>query len=174
MVNFKSYDVTDWTTNNYNVHIVQYLKKIIRTNWKSETFKVIGIVVLHQLRKLQLEWKGGGSKFGLFLSLFLPVDINFQYKLNSHKSLFIVTVNLFSSIALLIFSHLHFHSFISLIFLYKVFPFLMTMIKSMNINKWVLSLSGSSFVFNFNSRKSKQTIETHSQVWDNFWQLKAL
>ena len=26
-VNFKIYDVTDWTTNNYNTDIVQYLKK---------------------------------------------------------------------------------------------------------------------------------------------------
>ena len=26
-VNFKIYDVTDWTTNNYNTHIAQYLKK---------------------------------------------------------------------------------------------------------------------------------------------------
>ena len=25
-VNFKIYDVTDWTTNDYNKHIVQYLK----------------------------------------------------------------------------------------------------------------------------------------------------
>ena len=27
MVNYKIYDVTDWTTNNYNTHIAQYLKK---------------------------------------------------------------------------------------------------------------------------------------------------
>ena len=27
MVNFKIYDVTGWTTNNYNTHIAQYLKK---------------------------------------------------------------------------------------------------------------------------------------------------
>ena len=26
-VNLKIYDVTDWTTNNYNTYIVQYLKK---------------------------------------------------------------------------------------------------------------------------------------------------
>ena len=26
-VNFKIYDVTDWTRNNYNIHIAQYLKK---------------------------------------------------------------------------------------------------------------------------------------------------
>ena len=26
-INFKIYDITDWTTNNYNTHIVQYLKK---------------------------------------------------------------------------------------------------------------------------------------------------
>ena len=38
-----------------------------------------------------------GSKFVLFLSLFLSANINFQDNLNSHKSLFIVTANLFSS-----------------------------------------------------------------------------
>ena len=27
MVNFKIYDVTDWTANNYNTHTAQYLKK---------------------------------------------------------------------------------------------------------------------------------------------------
>ena len=26
-VNFKIYDVTDWTTNNYDTYIAQYLKK---------------------------------------------------------------------------------------------------------------------------------------------------
>ena len=28
MVNFKIYDVTEWTTNNYNTHNAQYLKKL--------------------------------------------------------------------------------------------------------------------------------------------------
>ena len=27
MVNFKIYDMADWTTNNYNTYITQYLKK---------------------------------------------------------------------------------------------------------------------------------------------------
>ena len=27
MVNFKIHEVTDWTRNNYNTHITQYLKK---------------------------------------------------------------------------------------------------------------------------------------------------
>ena len=27
MVNFEIYDVTDWTSNNYNTHIAQYLMK---------------------------------------------------------------------------------------------------------------------------------------------------
>ena len=27
-VNSKIYDVTDWTTYNYNIHIAQYLKKL--------------------------------------------------------------------------------------------------------------------------------------------------
>ena len=28
MVNFKIYDVTDWITDNYNAHIIQYLKNL--------------------------------------------------------------------------------------------------------------------------------------------------
>ena len=52
-----------------------------------------------------------GGKFVLFLSLFSSLHINFQYILNPHESLFIKTVNLFSSIALLIFSHLQVHCF---------------------------------------------------------------
>ena len=32
MVNFKIYDITEWTTNNYNTHIVHYLKK----QWKAD------------------------------------------------------------------------------------------------------------------------------------------
>ena len=28
MVNFKIYDVTDWITDNYNTHIIQYLKNL--------------------------------------------------------------------------------------------------------------------------------------------------
>ena len=27
LVNFKTHDITDWQTNNYNTHIAQYLKK---------------------------------------------------------------------------------------------------------------------------------------------------
>ena len=27
MVSFKIYDVADWATNNYNIHITQYVKK---------------------------------------------------------------------------------------------------------------------------------------------------
>ena len=61
----------------------------------------------------------GGGKFILFLSLFLTVHINFQYKLKYHACLFIVTFYLFSSIALFNFSHLQFHCFFSLIFDYK-------------------------------------------------------
>ena len=28
LVNFKIYDVTDWITDNYNTHIIQYLKNL--------------------------------------------------------------------------------------------------------------------------------------------------
>ena len=55
-----------------------------------------------------MECKREWSKIVLFLSLLLSVHINLQHKSSSHKSLVIVTVNLFSSIALLTFSHLQF------------------------------------------------------------------
>ena len=101
--------------NNPLMQLRSIFYKAAETNWKSENFKVIDSF-FQQLIKLQLEWKG--SKFFLFLSLFLPVHINFQRKLNPHKSLFIVTVNLFSSIALLILLHLQVYCFFLLIFLY--------------------------------------------------------
>ena len=28
MIDFKIYDVTDWTTNNYNIHVAKYLNKL--------------------------------------------------------------------------------------------------------------------------------------------------
>ena len=64
----------------------------------------------------------------MLLPLFLPVHINSQYKLNSNKNHFIVTVNTFSSIALLTFV-------LSTIFFLKFF-----FINLMNMNKRVLSL----------------------------------
>ena len=65
-----------------------YHKSLIKANWKYEYFKVlVYLAVFPQLRKL---WKVGWGKFILFFWLFLSVHINFQYKLNSHKSLFIV------------------------------------------------------------------------------------
>ena len=76
----------------------------------------------------------------------LSVHINFQYRLNSHTNLFIVTYYLFSTIALLILSHLQFHCF---------FFSLTFFIHLMNMCKWVLSLAVPSFVSNIRSRKSK-------------------
>ena len=61
-------------------------KNILKV-WK---FKVIGLVVFQQLRKLYLKWKWGGGNCVLFLSSFLSVHMNFQNELNSHKNLFIV------------------------------------------------------------------------------------
>ena len=89
---------------------MQVLLIFHKTNWESENFKVVvDLAVFQQLRKL---WKEGGGEFILFLSLFLTVHTNFQYKLKYHTSLFIVTFYLFSSITLLIF----FSSAISLVF----------------------------------------------------------
>ena len=67
--------------------------QLTETNSKSENFRVIGLVIFQQLRKLWLESKEG-SKFVLFLSLFSSVHINFRRKMNSH-SLFIIIINLF-------------------------------------------------------------------------------
>ena len=81
----------------------------VNKNKLKDFFKaLVDLAVFQQLRKL---WKGGGPQFTLFLSLFLYAHINFQYKLKSHTSLFIVTFQLFSSIALLTYSHLHFSCF---------------------------------------------------------------
>ena len=125
-------------------------KTLIKRNWKTGHFKLIylALAIFQQLRKLYLELKGRGGKFVLFLSLLLSVHINFQYKLNSHRSLFIETFYLFFSIALLIFSYLQFQCF----FLWFLF------INLMNMCNWILSLAVPSFVSNFNSRKNKQTL----------------
>ena len=52
------------------------------------------------------------------LTLSLSVQIDYK-ELNSHKSLFILAVNLSSSIALRIFTYLQLACLFSLIFLYK-------------------------------------------------------
>ena len=64
------------------------------------------------IKKTVTRVKGWRGKFYLLLSLFLLVHINFQYELNSQKSIFIVTVMLFCSVVLLIFSHLQIHCFV--------------------------------------------------------------
>ena len=87
------------------LHLI-FHKRLMKTNGKSENSKVLA--VFQQLRKL---WKGGGGKFILFLSLFLFLQINFQYKLQPHTTLFIIVVYLLSSLALLIFSNLQFYCF---------------------------------------------------------------
>ena len=79
----------------------------------------------------------GAGKFILLLSLFLSVHINFQCKLKYHTSSFIVTFYLFSSVALLIFSHLQFHCFFPIIFYYKC-----------NMCEWFILLQVPSFVSN--------------------------
>ena len=97
--------------------------------------------------------KGKRGKFVLFLSLFLSVHINFQYIWNYHKILFIKIANSFSSIALLNFSNLqvYYFSFQLFFIYYKEY-------------EWVLSLQVSCFVFNFNSRESRQTL---SLIWND-------
>ena len=83
-------------------------------------FKIIGLVVFQQLRKLYLEWKRGGGKFVSFLSLFLY----FQDKCNPHISLFIITVDLFFSIALLIFFFFFFICKLTVSFFFSFFLYI--------------------------------------------------
>ena len=74
------------------LHLI-FHKTLIKTNWKSEHFKVlVDLAVFQQLRKLPKE---GVGTFILLLSLFLSLHINFQYKLKYHTSLFIITFYFF-------------------------------------------------------------------------------
>ena len=118
-----------------NNPLMQLLLIFHKKNWKSENFKVlVELVVFQQFRKV---WKEGEGKFISFLSLFLTLHINVQYKLKYHTSLFTVTFYLFASAAFFSFA---ISLFFSLIFDYKF----------MNMCKWVLSLAVPYFVSNFN------------------------
>ena len=108
--------------------MLYFSQNINKKNLKISKLQSHRLSSFSTFKKTVTDVKVSGDKFVLFLWLFLSVHQNFQYKLNSHKSLFIITVNLFSSIAILIFSHLQFH------FLFLLFFF----INSMNMNKWVL------------------------------------
>ena len=93
----------------------------------------------------------------MFLSLFLTVRINFQYKLKYHTSFLIETFFLFSSIASLTF----FSFAVSLVF-HVICDYKFVIIISMC--KWVLSLAVPYFVSNFNSRKSKNELQKKSKL----------
>ena len=136
------------------LHLILY--KTVKKNklkiWKFQSHRVSSFSAIKKMvTRVGGERGGGGegSKFVLFLSLPLFVHINFQCHLNSHKCLVIITVNLFSSVALVIFP-----SSAILLVLFTLFFF----INLMNVNKRVLSLALSSFMFKFNSRKTKQTL----------------
>ena len=93
-------------------------KRVNKNKLKVGKFQGHGPSSFSTIKKTVTRVEGRRGNFVLFLSLFLSVQINFQYNLNSHKSLFIVSVNLFSS------SHTHFFLsaialFFSSIFLYK-------------------------------------------------------
>ena len=84
-----------------------------KTKWKSENFSLSRLGSFSAIKKL---WKEGEGKFILFVSLFLTIHINFQYKWKCHTSFFIVTffycfTNFFFSPAISLF-------FVSLIFDY--------------------------------------------------------
>ena len=80
-------------------------KRVNKIKLKIWKFIGIDLVVFQQLRKRWLESKRGWGNFILFLSLFLSVHKLFNI------NIFIVTVNLFSSINLLIFCRVQFHCF---------------------------------------------------------------
>ena len=96
-----------WST--HKITLFFSTKQLIKTNREPENFKATGM-------------EGGGRKFILFLLLFLYVHMIFQYKLNSHKSLFILPVNLFSYTAFI-------YCFSSVIPLFFFFMNLMNMSK---------------------------------------------
>ena len=96
-----------------------------------------------------MAWGGGEGQVILFLWSFLSVHINFQYKLNSHKRFFIVTVNLLSS---MLYSFLFICNFT--VFLYFLF------INLMNINKRVLSLAVPWYLILIQERASKQCLRS--------------
>ena len=115
------------------------------TLWKFQSHRLSSFTAINKTVTVNGR---GGCKFFLFISLFLSVHLYFQNNLNCCKSLFMIIDNLFSSIALLMFSYLQVNCF------FPLFPFL----HLINMNKRVLSLEVPSFVFHFNSRKKKQTL----------------
>ena len=84
-----------------------FTKVLIETNWKSENFRVIDRLISFSAIKKTVTVLGDVF---LFSSLFSSVHINFQYKLNSHKTSFIITENSF------FYSFTHFFSSASLLF----------------------------------------------------------
>ena len=90
--------------------------------WKSQSLSGLGSFL--SIKKTVNEGRG---KYILFLSLFLTVHINFQYKLKYHTSLFVAAFGLFPSIALLIFFICNFTVFFPLIFDYKFNEYLLSL-----------------------------------------------
>ena len=111
--------------------------------WKFQSHRLTSFSAI----KGTVNWVEAVMKFVLFLSLFLYVNVNFEYILSSHKIIFMKTVNLLSSIFQLVFRICKF-----------IVSFLKSFIHLMNMNKWDLSLAVPCFLFNFNSRKTKHTI----------------
>ena len=111
--------------------------------WKFQSHRLTSFPAI----KGTVNWVETVMKFVLFLSLFLYVNVNFEYILSSHKIIFMKTVNLLSSIFQLVFRICKF-----------IVSFLKSFIHLMNMNKWDLSLAVPCFLFNFNSRKTKPTI----------------
>ena len=80
-----------------------FYKTVDKNELKIWTFQSHRLSSFSAIKKTVTGVEEGGGKFVLFLSLFLSVHVNFRYKFNSYISLLIITVNLFFSIALLIF-----------------------------------------------------------------------
>ena len=67
MVDFKFYDVTDWTTNNYNTRITQYIKKLRQSG--NEIWSVNKILRNFFLQKSYGKWGRENSSRLLFVFL---------------------------------------------------------------------------------------------------------
>ena len=85
-VNFKTYDVTIWITNNYNTHIAQYL-----TKWRNQIMKFALLIEYNKtnifLQKSCRKWRRETSSRSLFV--FLKNGICFKESpLNMMKKVF--------------------------------------------------------------------------------------
>ena len=99
---------------NFEINFLEN-ENLFKKNWSTVfQLKILTLKTYYFHTKLSYQiWSGKGEVVSCFvlIIMFWSVHINFQYKLNSHTSLFIEVFYLFSSIVPLNFPHLQFHCF---------------------------------------------------------------